>query len=154
MPITFSAVEKTPDRLLYLVTIVAGVPNPATGIIPNRINLGVPLGLWADATSVFRGSPLANLLQQTLTAGDNAGARRIIFGDGRTSGISINAPRCKVNITPRVSLTPNPSWSVDANEGTAQDAQSAGQAILVIFGPNVNGATAYVDIHLKHTMER
>lgn len=150
MSVTFVAVEVTPHRLLYLVTAVGVEIGPNTGIIPNRPFPGI--GLYTDAASQFNASPLANLLNRPATT--TALARTLVMGDGRTSAIDVNAARCKLEIIPRVSLQADECWSCDVFEGVAGgDALSANRAIIVIAGPNTNGATAYISLQYKHSKQ-
>jgi len=134
MALTAAVVERTPYRLLYLIT--ADTQQGTTLTIPNVNGVTPDLG-----TDSLDDTPLGDVMDRDREFNDVnsiARARALLLGDGAPGGPDgdFNAPRCHCHITAR---TISDGWGVDANvDGT-------GNPQIVLFGPNV-AATAYLEI--------
>lgn len=154
MALTAAVVERTPQRLLYLVTQDGG--GGTTMTIPNQ-NAGTP-DLGADSLT---DTPLGDVMQRRRDTGVpliQAEARALLFGDnalgngsvlgggtGPNNGVTgdFNAPRCHVYFTARDGFD---GWIVDAN------VDGDGDPILNLIGP-AGASHAYLEIVYSDSAE-
>jgi len=137
MALTAVVVERTPYRLLYLIS-QSGQSIPGTTLTIPNVNGATPdLG-----TDSLDDTPLGDVCDRDRDFDDVnsiARARALLLGDGAPGGPDgdFNAPRCHCHITARAIAD---GWGVDANvDGT-------GNPQIVIFGPATNGSLAYLEI--------
>lgn len=151
MAITASLIERTPNKLRYLCVSNGGATaSPDSVVIPNAD--GVTPDLRTDAAG-FTGSALDDLVSTTPIA-DQAAARALLNGTGLTAVGDLPTSRGILSITPRNSLG-DQHWGIDANEGAAAgSAPSAGFAVAVVTGPNVNLAAAVATVAYDHSLTR
>jgi hypothetical protein len=81
-----------------------------------------------------------------------ATARQLLNGDGLTTGgVDANLTtrmRGRITIAPRSpASTDTSTWAADANV-------IGGRAVINVFGPNVNLAACYIELHARHSEER
>lgn len=142
--ITLTRVEATPYRLRYLMTSTGGGGGTILGN-----HAGATPDLRTDALTAaengFQELPLYRALSVPL--GWMAGAAQV-----QARELLLGGP-IHVQITPRSDV--NVNWAVDANEGAAAgDAASAGFFVYVLASPGARvGATAYLDIKLRRTID-
>jgi hypothetical protein len=150
MALTASLIERTPNRLRYLVTSDGqATASPDSVVIANADGVTPDLRTDADA---FRGGAL-DILVNTAAA-NQAAARALLDGAALTAVADLPTERGILSVHARNSLG-DESWSVDTNEGAAAgSAPSAGFAVLVVGGPNVNLAAAVVTLEFDHTYTR
>jgi hypothetical protein len=156
MALTVALVERTPNRLRYLVTSDggAGAAPDVTGIT-NRLAGGVAGSDLNVDSLVVNGSPIQQLVSTPVAT---TAAARTLFGDGLTAVTDIDTPRGHISVRNRNSfaivLATASLWSADAVEGSTIDPASAGRVAIVISGPNVANAACYVDLVFQHTYDR
>jgi len=156
MALTAALVESTANRLRYLLTNVS--PPTTTVTIPN--DGGVTPDLLTDLATDPSG-PLRRIIRArvdgigTIAAGTpltQAQARDILNDDGTATVGNNNVPRAICTVTGRtVGLNGLvPPWAVDVN------VDGGGDPVIVVrtLGANYSGATAYLDVHVQHSIVR
>jgi len=159
MAITFALVDATPYRLRYLATqdgVVSSPPVAADGLatIPN--DGGATPDLRTDATvNAGPGGPVLRKLLRVrldgygpLAAGaiTQAQARALMNSDDAAGAVltNYNVGRAVTTVTPRLGLIAwATDWNVDVN----------GDPVCEVRSATGTAATAYVDIHYRHTYD-
>jgi hypothetical protein len=153
MAITGVLVERTPHKVRYTCTSNGGATaSPDSFVIPNADGVTPDLRTDAGGLLGFQGSALDLLVSTPVVT--QADARELLNGIGLTAVGDLSTERGELSIAPLNSLG-DQHWGIDANEGAAAgSAPSAGFAVLVITGPNVNLASAIAELRFDHTYQR
>ncbi len=164
MAIAFALVEATPYRLRYLCTQDGAISSPPVaadgfntipndgGVTPDLLNdiaSGAgPSPLRAIIRARLDGFPLTNSTTPIIPAGalNQAQARAIMNSDDNASAVLTNdlVGRSVVEITPRTGTI---SWSTDVN------VDGQGDPTIEVRSDVGGAATAYVDVHFRHTYD-
>ena len=159
MAITVALVDATPYRLRYLATqdgVISSPPVAADGLVTILNDGGATPDLRTDATvnAGPSGPALRKLLRVRLdgygpvAAGaiNQAQARALMNSDDAAGAVLINhnVGRAVTAITPRTGVI---AWATDWNV----DAQ--GDPVCEVRSATGTVATAYVDIHYRHTYD-
>lgn len=162
--VTATLVDATPYRLRYLLESTG---QPGTSVLTNENAIPTPAGLLIVGVDLrfnardgiptaVPGMPLFELLGTAVA--NQAEARRLLLGEGGALPQIVNTGQhIHSDITQRAFDADNPgSWRVDADEGAnAGVAASAGFGVLLITPPAaVANLEAYLDVHLKHSIDR
>jgi len=158
MAITFSLVDATPYRLRYLATQDGEISSPpvaADGFntIPNQGGASPDLRTDPILTTYGAGGvPILKIMRTRLdgygpiAAGaiTQAQARALCNSDDAAGAVltNHNVGRCVTTITPRLGLI---EWTVDWN------VDGQGDPVCEVRSTTGTAATAYVDIHFRHT---
>jgi hypothetical protein len=147
MALTAAVVERTPYRLLYLITqdglgslvlttmTILNV-NGATPDLGTDSLRETPMGDVCDYSRIH-GLVLNQAQARALLLGDNALGAAAVLGGGTGPGADFNAPRCHVYFTARDGAD---GWGVDANFHAV-----TGEPELTLFGPAA-ASHAYLEI--------
>lgn len=161
MAISFQLVDATPYRLRYLATqdgVISSPPNVADGFntIPNAAGVSPDLKTDIDtvSTSGAGGIPLQKIIDAgrdgfgPLAAGalTQAQCRAIMNSDDAASAVLTNqrVGRAITKVTPRTGQ--GVAWAVDINASLGD-----GFPVVEVRSDVGVAATAYVDIHFRHT---
>ncbi len=163
MAITISLVYARPDRLRYLLAQDAQAGATVTLANDGGVTPDLQTDILSAAGAGVSGLPLLRLINArrdgfgTNPAGTvltQAEARALFLSN--TAGVALvgndNILRARSRVTPRTvgALVAPPSiieWVVDAN------IDGQGDPVLVIDAPTGVAATAYLDLHLRHTYD-
>jgi len=160
MAITATLVDATPYRLRYLMTqdgVVSSPPVAADGLvtIPNTLGGATP-NLHTDSiVNAGPGGPVLHKIMNARIAGfgplaagalTQAQARALCNSDDAAGAVltNYNVGRAVTTITPRLGLI---AWATDWNV----DVQ--GDPVCEVRSATGTAATAYLDIHYRHTYD-
>ena len=134
--ILYTLVESTANRLRYqLVDDGSSGSFPSTATIDNAT-------LQADAID---GTQMADLLATAVA--DQAAARTLLCGEGLTADADIDTARAHLKLTPKNIVSGQTPWAADADA-------AANLAAIDVYGPDVAGAVAFLDVEFAHTLTR